>query len=93
MIYVYGKGILERWFENENGCTESTEVLYTHFFRRSLLVKTRVEDKFIIVPNKILRYKDVISASILKRYNSKFVYLTLRIDNIKQKILRKFRLK
>lgn len=93
VIYDYKKGLLQRWYNNENGGVECAEVLYVHFFRRPLLVKTSVADSFTIVPNKIIRYQDVINSSVLKRHNSLFVYFILHIESIKRKILKKFRLK
>ena len=83
---------MERWFVNEKDCEEHTEILYAHFFRRPLLVKTEVDDKFFIVPNKIIKFKSNITSSLLKHYNSRLVYLALHSRHIINKISKKIRL-
>lgn len=90
VIYVYTGGTLERLFINEKDSVENTEILYAHFFRRPLLVKTGVDDKFIIVPNKIIEYKNNITSSMLKHYNSRFVYFVLQTKKFTKKIFKNF---
>lgn len=64
-IYSYENGKLFRCFW-ENDCIGREEIMYVHFQKRNMKVKTPVSDFFTIVPNMFTEYKKQLDYDYLR---------------------------
>jgi hypothetical protein len=84
IIYRYSAGNLEKIFY-QNGQIRSEEILYAHFMKRKLKVVTDNQNKYLIVPNKFVDYKEDISKSYLWIHGRKRLNLKRYIERIRIK--------
>lgn len=92
VIYEYDHGKLNRVFYNKlTNRVEKIELLYAHFYKRRLRVKTDNFESYLIVPNAIVRYKTVIKQNDLFYYNILRNSFCFGISNFSAKILNKIK--
>lgn len=67
MLYQYKQGKLERIYMKQSKIYRE-EILYVHFLKRKFKIQTLNYTEFLVVPNKILAYKNQISPFLVKWY-------------------------
>lgn len=92
LFYIFDNGKLYRcYFENGNLCRN--EAMYAHFQKKQLQIETTVDDKFIIVPNKIITYKEDVTLDFIRSnvrdipFYKYYKHLKVRLGGIKRELL------
>lgn len=88
-IYFFAKGELFRYFEKDE-MVNREEIMYVHFQKRQLKVKTTINDTFVVVPNVILPAPATIDLEFLRQYGKSKLfysqYFKIKYNIIKMKI-------
>ena len=83
-IYSFNEGRLFRVYLSEGGLC-SDEIMYVHFQKRKLEIRTIPAEKFLIIPNKIVAYRDIIDVKYLKDVAYKrYIYMQAIIRKAKK---------
>lgn len=82
-IYSFDNGILFRIYEI-NGTVKKEETLYVHFQKRKLFVPSIVQNRFTIIPNKIITYIETPNIDFLRK-NAKDKFFNKQFFKIKIK--------
>lgn len=85
-IYSFDNGILFRFYEI-NGTVKKEETLYVHFQKRKLFVPSIVQNRFTIIPNKIITYIETPNIDFLRK-NAKDKFFNKQFFKIKTKYVK-----
>ncbi len=85
-IYSFDNGILFRFYEI-NGTVKKEETLYVHFQKRKLFVPSIVQNRFTIIPNKIITYRETPNIDFLRK-NAKGKFFNKQFFKIKTKYVK-----
>lgn len=66
-IYTYSNGTLIGYFKNGKQI-KSEEILYIHFQKRPMKVRTKDISNYLIIPNSFVEYSDGISKKTFKKF-------------------------
>lgn len=70
-VFLWNNGRLYRYFINKENKIEKEEFMYIHFFCRPITYvynKDKMNDKYIIYPDKVKPFDDTITEKIVKKY-------------------------
>ncbi len=95
IIYEYENGELFRLFLTSENMNEINRepILYAHFQKRPLETETEDTSHYLIIPNRIIPFKEVGIADLIKWGGVKFINtqrLRVKYNNLRKKIKLKF---
>lgn len=87
-IFEFKDGIISGYYINNNNI-EKKEYVYIHLQKRPMNKKTNVINKYLIVPNEFINWKNI-NIEDIKKYTKRKIfykqYFKIRFNNLKKKL-------
>lgn len=88
-IYSFENGKIFRIYI-QNNTVQKEEIMYVHFQKRHLDIKTEIADSFTIIPNRIVKYNANVNKTFLKENVKRHLfysqYFRIKYTSLRRKV-------